>query len=195
MVSIADKAIKRKLFSVEDYHRMGEAGILPNDLRFELLNGEIIEMSPILSYHASCVDRLNRWFTVNYHEYLTRVQNPVTIEDHSEPEPDIVLARMKKGGYHDAHPTPKDVVLIIEVSDSSLKKDRKIKLPIYADAGIPETWIVNLKAEEVSVYTQPSVDGYARISIFRKTDRIISTNLIQDLPFSIVFYDGKAEKS
>lgn len=154
-------------FTVEEYHRMGDAGVF-DETRVELIDGEIIEMSPINSPHADCVDRLNEWFILNFHKKaVIRAQNPVTLSENSEPEPDLALAIRKPEGYRSAHPKPEEILLIIEVADSSLEKDRNIKLPGYARAGIPEAWLVVLEEKTVEVHTQPSAEGYNNIQIFR----------------------------
>jgi len=149
---------------------MTELGILGEDEHLELINGEIIRMAAAIgSYHAACVDKLNRIFARNLPEsVIIRVQNPVRIRAHSEPEPDIALLKPRPDFYAEAHPGPEDVLLIVEVSDSSLDYDRETKLPLYAKAGIGEAWIVNLKDGCVEVYTNPSEQGYDMLRKFRK---------------------------
>ena len=163
----AEISIQKHRFTVEEYHRMGEAGLF-NETRVELIDGEIIEMSPINSPHADCVDRLNEWFILNFHKKaIIRAQNPITLNEYSEPEPDMALAIRKPEGYRNAHPKPEEILLVIEVADSSLDKDRNIKLPGYARAGIAEAWLVVLEESTVEVHTQPSAKGYDSIQIFR----------------------------
>jgi len=168
--------IRRKMFTTDEYHRMREAGILGEDEHLELIRGEIIFMAAAIgSYHAACVDKLNRIFARNLPEsIIIRVQNPVRIREHSEPEPDIALLKPRQDFYAEAHPGPEDVLLIVEVSDSSLEYDRETKLPLYAKAGIGEAWIVNLKDGCVEVYTKPSEQGYDVLRKFRKGMTVVS---------------------
>jgi Uma2 family endonuclease len=132
-------------------------------------------MSPIKGPHADCVDKLTEWFVLNFHgKAVTRTQNPLTISDHSEPEPDLLLARRKEESYKDAPPTPEDVLLIVEVAESSIEKDRHIKLPLYASAGIPECWLVDMPEQSIEVHTQPTSKGYTQIHIYQPGDTIES---------------------
>lgn len=144
---------ERQLFSVESYHKMGEVGILASEERVELVNGEIIKVGPIRSDHASMIDLLAEEFIFALRKKaIVRVQNPVHINEYSEPEPDIVIARYQDQRYKLAHPKAEDVFLIIEVADSSLQYDREVKLPLYASAGVPEYWIINITDRQVEVY-------------------------------------------
>lgn len=148
-------------FTVEEFHRMGEAGIFKEDDRVELLDGEVIQMTPIGSRHAACVGRLTRILSDAVADSgIVWVQNPVALDDHSEPEPDVAIVRPRKDFYAQAHPGPQEVLLLIEVSDTTVEFDREVKLPLYAKAGIPEVWIVNLSDQKVEVYRQPSGQGY-----------------------------------
>ncbi|MBK8493536.1 MAG: Uma2 family endonuclease [Saprospirales bacterium] len=161
--------LKKYRFSVADYHRMAELQFFPTGKHIELLDGEIVEMSPINHKHAFIVDQLMQWLILHLHERAwVRVQNPVSLDEFSEPEPDLTVAKRKPETFKTAHPRPEDILFLIEVADSSLSKDRLVKLPLYAAAGIPETWIVNLEAECVEVYTGPSTEGYAQMQTFRK---------------------------
>jgi Uma2 family endonuclease len=155
--------LAHRLFTVDEYYRMAEAGILHEDDRVELLEGEIVEMPPIGSHHASVVDRLTRIFSRagDAIDATVRVQSPVRLGRTSEPVPDIALLRPRPDFYATAHPVPEDVLLVIEVADTSADSDRDVKLPLYARAGIAEVWIVDLNAGVVDVYTLPSTDGYA----------------------------------
>ncbi|MGH8507327.1 MAG: Uma2 family endonuclease [Gammaproteobacteria bacterium] len=144
-----------------DYHRMGEAGIFAEGDRVELIEGEIIEMAPIGSQHAACVARLQKLLERSAGDQaIIWVQNPVVLNDHSEPEPDICLLRPRRDFYASAHPHPADVLLIIEVADTSLAYDRDVKLPLYARQGIPEAWIVELENKCVHVFTDATSTGY-----------------------------------
>ena len=162
-------------FSVDEYRLLAKTGILTEDDRVELLYGEIVEMSPINEPHAHCVDLLAEYFILHHHnEAIVRVQNPVIISDHSQPEPDLVLAHRKEGGYKKIHPRPEDVWLIVEVADSSLEKDRVVKQSLYASAGIPEYWLVNLEDSCIEMFAEPEDDTYARVAIFRPGETIES---------------------
>ena len=150
---------QRHLFTVGDYHKMAETGILSADDRVELIAGEIVEMSPIGSRHAGCINRLIRWLAAALGDRaILSVQNPLRLDDLSEPEPDVVILRPREDFYADAHPGPEDVLWLIEVSDSSLVGDRQVKLPLYAAHRIPEVWIVSLIENLVEVHRQP-VEG------------------------------------
>lgn len=157
----------RRLFTVKEYHRMAEAGILREDDRLELLRGEIIQMSPIGSRHAATVNRLVRVFTQKLGDrIILAAQNPVELDDYSEPQPDIALLRPRDDFYASGHPKPEDVLLLVEVADSTVKFDRTVKIPLYAEDGIAEVWLVNLPAQCIEVHRQPTVAGYQQIERF-----------------------------
>ena len=152
-------------FSVAEYHRMGEVGILGEDDRVELVDGRIVRMSPVGSRHAACVSLLNRLLRPVEETAIVRVEDPVVLNDETEPQPDIAVVRFKETLYADAHPRPEDVLLIVEVGETSLEEDREVKLPRYAASSIPEVWIVNLAEETIEVYRDPltlanGVPGY-----------------------------------
>ena len=176
--------LKRYRFPVADYHRMAELQFFPTGQRIELLNGEIVEMSPINSKHAFAVDQLTEWLVLHLHDRaLIKVQNPIFLDEFSEPEPDLTVAKRVPGLYRNVHPKPEDILFLIEVADSSLLKDRTVKLPLYAAAGIPETWIVNLEEECVEIYTEPSAEGYGQVKVFRK-EELIQTAWVKELSVS-----------
>jgi Uma2 family endonuclease len=157
--------ISRHRFSVEAYYRMAECGILPHDARVELLDGEIVEMAPIGDRHAACVDWLTHALATTVAEQaIVRVQNPVRLGPRSEPQPDVTLLRFRPDFYRAGHPGPADVLLLIEVGDSSVAFDREVKTPLYAGAGIPEVWIVDLLADCIEVYRRPGARGYAEVT-------------------------------
>lgn len=163
--------IAPRRFTVDEYYRMGQSGILGEDERVELIEGEIIEMTPIGSPHASHVTRLSRKLTLHAGESaLVAVQNPVRLSDFSEPEPDIALLRPRDDFYRDAHPGPADVFLIIEVSDTSLAYDRDTKVPLYARHGVPAVWLVDLQSRTVHVFSQPTDDDYADAQSYQGDD-------------------------
>jgi Uma2 family endonuclease len=149
-------------FSVDDYHRMVEAGILFEDerSRVELIDGEIIKMSPIGVPHAKAVNRLNRLLVRAVGDgAVVSVQNPVRLNRFSEPQPDLALLRPEVERL-DGPPLPEHVLLLVEVADTTLRLDRRVKLPRYAADGIPEVWIVNLGEQVVERYAEPTVDRY-----------------------------------
>jgi Uma2 family endonuclease len=158
--------VTKRRFTVGEYHRLAEAGILSEDDRVELLEGEIFEMSPISSRHASCVDRLVQLFFERLgRRVIVRVQNPVRLSEYSEPQPDLTLLKPRADFYKAAHPQPDDVVLLVEVCETSGEFDRHVKLPLYAKAGIPEVWIVDLTREQIEVYRDPKPEGYQQSQI------------------------------
>jgi Uma2 family endonuclease len=168
-------------FSVEDYHRMMETGIITTDHNVELLDGQIVRMSPIGRFHAAGVNRLNHFFSaIGADDLLISVQNPVVLNENSEPEPDLAILKFKKDFYASGHPQPEDILALIEVADSSFEKDQEIKLPLYALAKIPEVWIVDLSKERVFVYQEPFEEGYKRMQSFNGEETIKTS-----LPISI----------
>jgi Uma2 family endonuclease len=167
-VSMLLEAITHR-FSVEEFHRMGETGILDPDARVELIDGVIVDMTPISTFHQACVDRLTEILVQRGGGRVhVRVQGPVILADDQEPQPDLVLLQRRPGGYVDAHPRPHDVLLVIEVSHSSAPRDRRIKLPRYARFGVPVTWIADLEADEVVIAERPSPDGYLRVQTLHR---------------------------
>jgi Uma2 family endonuclease len=161
--------VSRRRFTVDEYYRMAAAGILADDDRVELIDGEIIEMASIGSRHAACVDRL----TVLVIEALgrrvnIRVQNPVRLSNYSEVQPDVTLLRRRDDFYETGHPTPSDVLLLIEVADSTLLFDRRIKMPLYARLGVVEAWLVNLERNVIEVHREPSASGYHSVVQFAR---------------------------
>jgi len=163
----------RRSFTVGEYHRMAEAGILRENDRVELLEGEILEMTPIGSRHAACVNRLNRLFSAQVGTLaLISVQNPIQLGEHSEPQPDLALLRPRADFYAKAHPGPEDVLLVVEVAETSAESDRAIKVPLYARAGIPETWLVDLAGQCVEVRRKPTPQGYEEVQQLRRGQHI-----------------------
>jgi Uma2 family endonuclease len=153
--------IARHFFTVAEYERMGEAGIFPDGKRVELIAGEIVEMSPIGIRHAACVARLTQFLIQSLQgRAVVWVQNPVRLDDFSEPQPDVAVLKPRADYYGQSLPTPEDVLLVIEVSDTTLEYDRQIKVPLYAGAGVPEVWIINLADEQVETYADPAGGAY-----------------------------------
>jgi Uma2 family endonuclease len=148
--------------SVAEYYRMGDAGILTEDDRVELVEGEVIQMPPIGSRHAYVVDELTRIFVKQVPDnYRVRIQNPIHLDEYSEVQPDLSL--LKARDYTHAHPTPADVILLIEVMESSAAYDRRVKAPLYARHGIPELWLFDLAGCTVEVHRVASADGYREV--------------------------------
>jgi Uma2 family endonuclease len=159
-------------FSVEDYYRMAETGVLRPDARVELLDGEIIDMSPVGPFHGGVVNRLTRLFTLHSKDrWLLSPQNPLRLSDSSEPEPDVMLLKPSPDDYTSRHPQPEDVFLLVEVSDSSLAIDLEKKLPLYGRAGVVEVWIVNLEELAVQINREPHFSGYASKTVLRAGDQ------------------------
>jgi Uma2 family endonuclease len=155
--------LPRHLWTVEEYHRMGEVGLLDADARVELIEGEIVEMAPIGDAHAAISNRLTRLLVLAVGERgIVAVGNPVRLSLHSEPQPDFSVLR-PRADYRTRGPRPEDVVLAVEVSDTTLRRDRRVKLALYARAGIPEFWIVNVGVREVEIYRSPAGDTYASV--------------------------------
>ncbi len=162
----------RHRFSVEEYYRMAEMGVLKPDARVELLNGEIIDMSPIGPFHGGVINFLIEIFTAARRgRWVTAVQNPLHLSADSEPQPDLLLLKPSADFYRKRHPQPDDVYLLIEVADTSLTTDRDDKLPAYGRAGIAEVWIVNLNEETIEVYREPHFAGYGSKTILRAGER------------------------
>lgn len=159
----------RRRFTVKDYHKMIDAGILHEDDRVELLNGEINQMSPLDPKHVAQVNRLNDLLSeLIGRAVIISVQNPVALDDLSEPEPDIAILRRRSDYYATGHPSAGDVLLLIEVANTSANYDRTEKLPRYAAAGMHELWIVNLNRRVVEQYTQPDGDDYMNRRIIKR---------------------------
>ena len=166
-----ETALPRHRFTVADYHRMVEAGILTENDRVELIRGEIVVMAPIGSPHSACVCRLNEAFEPLGATTLRSSQNPVVLMD-SEPEPDFLLLARRDDYYAGAHPTPADVYLLVEVADSSQRFDRGVKGPLYASNGIREYWIVDLETDRVEVHRSPEERRWREVSIPGRGDSV-----------------------
>lgn len=164
----------RRLFTRDEYYAMAEAGILKPEDRVELIEGEIYRMSAIGNPHAGCVNRLVRRFSAltTADRAVLSPQNPVNLTDISEPQPDVTLLRFREDFYGDGHPTPEDVLLLVEVADSSIGFDRHTKIPLYARCGIAETWLVDLVKKILEVHRDPAPTGYRKVQRLRRGDRI-----------------------
>lgn len=177
--------VVKRHFTVKEYHQMAASDILTENDRVELINGEIITMSPIGSRHASCVKRINALLNSKLQQIaIISVQDPLHIGEYSEPEPDIAVLKPRADFYAQQHPTPQDTLLIIEVSETTLPYDREVKLPLYAEAGIVEVWIVNLAQACVEAYTHPSGDKYLEKKQYKKDSSVAVAGItvaVQDM--------------
>ncbi|MGI8587586.1 MAG: Uma2 family endonuclease [Chloroflexia bacterium] len=165
-------------FTVTEYDRMIEAGVFGEDDRIELIMGEVIEMSPVGIRHIACVKRLNALLTSRFGPAaVVSVQDPIHLGGKSEPLPDVALLKPKTDFYEKSMPIAEDVLLLIEVSDSSLKYDQRTKLPLYAEAMIPEVWIVNLGNDTLEIYSQPSDGKYGAARTLKRGESFTSDSL------------------
>ncbi|MBK8490918.1 MAG: Uma2 family endonuclease [Saprospirales bacterium] len=168
--------VSKKLWTVDEVLHMQEAGILTPTSRLELIRGELIEMSPSGNLHAALVnDVFAQLLKLVAENAIVWGQTNVQLDIHSAPEPDIALLKYRKDRYFSRLPEPEDILLVIEISDSSLNLDRKIKAPLYAEFGIPEYWILDLAQNRVERYQQPGKDGFAQVEYF-------STEVVLPLP-------------
>jgi Uma2 family endonuclease len=165
--------IARHPFTVDEYHRMGETGILGEDARVELIEGEIIEMSPIGSPHAARVKRLNRLLVRRLGtRAIVQVQDPVVLNRFSEPQPDLAVLKPRDDFYAAKHPEPRDVLLVVEVADTSRAFDRMVKAPLYARTGVRELWVVDVIDEVVEVHRKAQRGTYREITRFRRGQKV-----------------------
>jgi Uma2 family endonuclease len=169
-----EELLTRHRFTVDEYHRMGQAGILPEDSRIELIAGDIVVREPVGAYHAGTVDRLNRLWTSRLGDQaIVRIQNPVQFrEQDTELQPDVMLLRPRGDFYTTTHPVAADVLLLIEVADTTLRLDRRVKIPLYARVGIVEVWLVDLTTDQVERYLIPEGDRYRDITVVERRQRL-----------------------
>ena len=163
----------KKLFTVDQYHRMATAGIFTEEDRVELIEGEILEMPPAGSRHIVCVNRANALFSSQLPGHaIISVENPVRLSDYTEPQPDVVLLKPRADYYTAKHLSAEDTFLVIEIAENSLKYDRNFKLHLYARSGVPEVWIEDLQRNFVLVYREPLADSYASSLTLRRGDSL-----------------------
>ena len=180
-----DVEVPRRLFTVEEYHRMAEAGILAEDERVELIDGEIVEMAPIGTRHIGCVINATRLFITRLGDRaVISPQNPVVILPRSEPQPDVVLLRPGAVSYSHKRPASEDVLLAVEVADTTVRFDRLVKARLYSRAGIPEFWLCLVADGVIEVYRGPSVDGYAGVTV-HGAGEIVSPLAFPDVSFAV----------
>ena len=165
--------IQRRLFTVQEYHLMGEAGILGEDDWVELIEGEIVQMAAIGTRHASSVKRLIAVFSdLDRRKAIMGAQDPIQLTERTEPQPDVVLLQPRADYYATAHPVPSEVLLLVEVADSTVDNDRNIKVPIYARSLIQEVWLVDLVENCLEVYRQPGPNGYSLMLKFWRGQQV-----------------------
>ena len=173
MSATAESLIHRHRYSVQDYYRMVDSGILAPDARVELIDGEVIEMPPIGARHASLVtDLQNLLIAAVGARALIRVQSPVHLDGYNEPEPDIALVRPQARRYRERHPQPSDCLLLIEVAESTLRYDRDVKIALYSRHGIPDAWLIDTGSATLTVYRQPAPDGCRELIRWAALDRV-----------------------
>jgi Uma2 family endonuclease len=152
---------ERKRFTVDEYHKLGQAGVLGENDRIELVEGELIQMPPIGSTHASIVARLDRAFHASMPQgFVVWTQNPLSLPPLSEPQPDLALVKPRADDYLGSLPAASDVLLVIEVADTTLAYDRDMKIPLYARHGIPEAWLIDVSAARLEMHRDPGPEGY-----------------------------------
>jgi len=176
-----EAGVSRYRITVEDYHRMIEAGILDENDRLELIEGDLTSMPPISPRHAGKTTRLNRLLSqIAGGSALVSVQNPLMLGQHSEPDPDLMLLKPREDFYEHSNPVPADVLLVVEVADTSLDYDRDTKIPLYAAHGIPEVWLVDLQRSRIEIHRDPGPEGYRQI-LLPDTEQTIAPVSLPDV--------------
>jgi Uma2 family endonuclease len=175
----------KKLFTVDEYYKMADVGILRPEDRVELIDGEIIEMSPIGNRHLGCVNAANEAFTVAFRgRAIVSVQNPLRLTNYTEPEPDVVLLKPRQDAYRHKRPLAEDALLVLEVADTTLEYDRKVKAPRYAAAGVPELWIEDLEGDVLLVFRDPVGNSYKTL-LTLKPGKTVSAQALADAVFKV----------
>ncbi len=177
----APQSIPRRLISIDDYHRMSEVGVLKEDDRIELIDGEMIKMAPIGSRHLAKVNRLARLLSQSAgNQVIVSVQNPIALPPNNEPQPDIALLKPRTDDYESALPGPSDILLVVEIADTTLSYDRDAKVPIYANHNIVETWLIDIQSKSLTICLDPSDKGYQRF-LTPQIDEVISPLLLPNV--------------
>jgi Uma2 family endonuclease len=175
----------RQQFTVKQYHQMVDDGILHQSDRLELVLGEIINMSPIGTRHASCVRRISNLLAAKLGgRALIDVQNPFELDQTSELQPDILLLELRPDFYETSHPRPEDIFLLIEVADTTVKYDREIKIPLYSKANLIEVWLVDVNQKAIEVYREPTPTGYQDIQKFTQ-NQILDIKAFLDVKINV----------
>lgn len=176
---------RKRLFTVQEFHRMGEAGILDDDARLELWGGEIYEMAPVGPVHSGDVDVLTLVLVRALGDRaIVRVQGPIVLDEYYEPLPDLAVLRPRDDFYRGSHPRPTDVLLLVEVADTSLRRDRREKLPRYAASGIPEAWLLDIPGRALEVHREPTTDGYRTTTVLAG-GQAVSPQAFPDVALSV----------
>lgn len=179
-MTLTTTTVRKHLTDIKEWQKLGEANIFPPDSRLELIEGEILEMAPIGFNHSGHVIRLMNFFApLLNRKAIMNAQNPLQLGDLSEPEPDFMLLKPNDDCYSTRHPNADDVLLLIEVADSSLSFDQNQKLRLYASHNIPEYWLMNLKDTCLEVYRQPHGDCYGEKTTLRAGDSVTLSQLSQ----------------
>ncbi len=182
---IISPVLERKTFTSDEVHRMMEIGILPEESGWELINGEIIHRMTIGSKHVGAIIRFTKLLEkLIGEEVLVSTQNPIKINQRNEPEPDIAILKMREDFYSENLPTPSDVLLVIEISYSTIRFDKEIKKQIYAKAGIAEYWLVNLEENTLETYSKPKGENYFEMKVYERGE-IISSKHIEKLKLNV----------
>ena len=179
-MSIAAKPYTVRKFTVEEYYKLAEVGILSEDDPVELIEGEIVVKSPISSRHAACVKRVNALFSGKLQgRAIVSVQDPIRLSEHSEPEPDIALLKPRPDFYSSGHPAAEDVLLIVEVAETSLQYDREVKLPLYARHRVPEVWLIDLESGQIEIHREPEGEKgrYRSVRVVKQGERLAPEGL------------------
>lgn len=177
--------LPRHKLTVEDYHTMAKAGILDEDSRVELIEGELIDMAPIGSQHASVVSILTEIAVSQCRgKALVSPQNSLRLSPHDEPQPDLMLLKRRADSYRYALPTAEDVLLLVEIADTTIERDRQIKCPLYARHSIAEFWLVNVAKETLEIYREPETEGYGRMLRCKKSETV-SPLLLPDVKIAL----------
>ena len=170
--------VDKRRFTADEYQRMGEAGILGDDDRVELIDGEIVTMTPVGSPHAAAVDRVTQRLVLRLGEQaIVRVQGPVRLDAYSELQPDITILRARADFYRGGHPHAADVLLVIEVAETSVRFDREVKAPLYARAGIIEYWLADLTSESVLCHASPQEGMFREVTVHRRSESLSPRSL------------------
>jgi Uma2 family endonuclease len=192
--TMVEVELNRRRFTVAEYLRMVEVGLLRKDDSVELMWGEIIEMSPINVPHALCVNRLNTLLSAKLAgRAIISVQNPIQLDEYSLPQPDIALWKLPSDEYRDRLAGPSEVLLVIEVADSSLRHDRRAKTRLYGAAGIADYWIVNLSERRIEVYSEPLPDGYRTTTRYAPRETL-SPSAFPDVALDVDEVLGRIER-
>ncbi len=177
--------LQRRQFTVKEYHKMVETGILTKYDKVELIAGEIIKVAPIGIYHAACLRRLNMIFNqLLYSQVIVDNHNQIHLSNDSAPEPDLALLQWRDDFYEAKHPQPEDIFLLIEVADSTIKYDREIKMPLYAENGIHEVWLIDINQQLVEVYRQAEENSYQNVQHFFRGD-ILTIEFFNDFYLAV----------